>query len=514
MRINMLVLKRISVIMLIVAICTGCSSLPEEVTHPQEPLASKSTSLLSKLIDTYQLEQPKQGTSAILVQNRGWDALAQRLALIETAEHSIDIQYYIWNSDASGHYLASRLIAAADRGVKVRVMLDDINLNEREDLLTTIDSHPQIEIRIFNPIPSRSGAAKWLNVLGDFSRLNRRMHNKSFTVDSALSIVGGRNIGDEYFDLSNEINFRDRDALVTGLVVTDIQASFGEYWNSRWSYPVNLLGGKPSSEMSILDEVAAPYYKDYPALPEGSKIAHHFLKNLINEMSWVSASFVSDLPVPVNEDNTSKPKATARLLTELARQTNQDILLESAYLIFDDRQLEELQTLTSNGIQIKALTNSMASNDLITNHSGYAGRRRDMLEQGIQLFELKPDTELCEESTRDLTKCAPTTAYGLHAKSIVFDRKVVVIGSFNFNLRSTYLNTESLLVIENHNVADSLADDMEQAMNEENSWRLNLIDGKLRWHSGTKTWENEPETELSERIKSRFLQLLPIEKYL
>jgi len=205
------------------------------------------------------------------------------------------------------------------------------------------------------------------------------MHNKSFTVDGALSIVGGRNIGDEYFDLSNEINFRDRDALVTGLVVTDIQASFGNYWNSRWSYPVNLLGGKPSSEMSILDEVAAPHYKDYPALPEGSKIAQHFLKNLINEMSWVRASFVSDLPVPVDEDNTSKPKATARLLTELARQSNQDILLESAYLIFDDRQLDELQTLTSKGIQIKALTNSMASNDLITNHSGYAGRRRDML---------------------------------------------------------------------------------------------------------------------------------------
>jgi putative cardiolipin synthase len=329
-----------------------------------------------------------------------------------------------------------------------------------------------------------------------------------------MSIVGGRNIGDEYFDLSDEINFRDRDVLVMGAVLTDIQTSFTQYWNSRWSYPVSLLGGKTTSKLLVLDKVATPSYKHYPALPEGNKIAYRFLKNLMDEMSWVQAQFFSDQPVPLDENNTSKPKATARLLTELARQSDQEILLESAYLIFDDRQLSELQVLTSKGVQIKALTNSMASNDLITNHSGYAGRRRDMLENDIQLFELKPDTLLCEESTKDLAKCAPTTAYGLHTKSIVFDKKVAVIGSFNFNLRSTYLNTESLLVINSTTVAENIADDIEQAMNEDNSWRLNITNGKVRWYSGTEIWENEPETELSERIKSRLLQLLPIEKYL
>lgn len=506
--------QRISISILLLSCLIGCVSLPEEIKHTIEPQTTRSTSRLSELTDTYQLSKPNQETSAVLLQNSGWDALAQRLALIETAENSIDIQYYIWNSDVSGQYLASRLIAAADRGVQVRVMLDDINLNEREDLLATIDSHPQIEIRIFNPIPSRRGATKWLNVLGDFSRLNRRMHNKSFTVDGVLSIVGGRNIGDEYFDLSNEINFRDRDALVMGSVVTDIQASFGQYWNSPWSYPINLLGGKASAELPMLDEVSAPHYLHYPNLPEGNKVAHRFLKDLLHEMSWVRASFVSDRPVPVDEDETGKPKATARLLTELASQSNHDILLESAYLIFDDRQLDKLQILTRNGIQIRALTNSMASNDLITNHSGYAGRRQDMLEQGIQLFELKPETALCKESTRDLSKCAPTTAYGLHAKSIVFDRKTSVVGSFNFNLRSTYLNTESLLIIESYSVAESLADDMERAMNEDNSWRLKLIEGKIHWYSGESQWDKEPETNLSERIASRFLQLLPIEKYL
>ncbi|EDQ01350.1 phospholipase D family protein [Shewanella benthica] len=510
----MSVLQRINVIMLLIATLTGCSSLPEEIQHTSEPFVTKTSSTLSRLTDNYRPEQSTQGQSAVLLQDTGWDALAQRLALIETAEHSIDIQYYIWNSDASGHYLASRLLAAAERGVRVRVMLDDINLNEREKLLAALNLHPQIEIRIFNPIPSRRGFVKWLNLLSDFSRLNRRMHNKSFTVDGVLSIVGGRNIGDEYFDLSDEVNFRDRDVLVMGTVVTAIQASFGQYWNSRWSYPVSLFTDKVSADLPLSDKVAAPHYKNFPPLPEGNKIAHRFLKDLLAEMSWVQAYFVADRPVPIDEDNTSEPKATARLLAELADQSNQEILLESAYLIFDDRQLEALQRLTSNGIEVKALTNSMASNDLVTNHSGYAGRRQDMLNHGIQLFELKPDTKLCEESTRDLSKCAPTTAYGLHAKAVVFDRQVAVVGSFNFNLRSTYLNTESLLVIENKHIAETLADDIEQAMSEDNSWRLNLHEDKLRWYSGSKIWEVEPETDLSERIKSYLLQLLPIEKYL
>lgn len=506
--------QRISVIMIVVAILSGCQSLPDEIKHPIEPLIIQSTSTLSELTNIYPPEQSKQGMSAVLLQGTGWDALAQRLALIETAEHSIDIQYYIWNADASGHYLANRLIAAADRGVQVRVMLDDINLNERENLLAALDLHPQIDIRIFNPIPSRRGLIKWFNFMSDFSRLNRRMHNKSFTVDGVISIVGGRNIGDEYFDLSDDINFRDRDVLVMGAVVTDIRASFGDYWNSRWSYPVNLLADKVSSDLPVLSEVVATRYKYYPALPEGNKNSNQLLNNLMDEMIWVRARFVSDRPVPIDADNTNEPKATAKLLAELAQQSKQEILLESAYLIFDDRQLAEMKVLTSNGIQIKALTNSMASNDLVTNHSGYAGRRWDMLDSGMQLFELKPDTALCEESTRDLSKCSPEIAYGLHAKSAVFDRRVASIGSFNFNLRSTYLNTESLLVIESQSVAESLADDIEQAMNEVNSWRLNLHEGKIRWYSGTKIWESEPETGQWERIKSSILQLFPIEKYL
>lgn len=512
------VLQQISITLLVLFTLAGCASLPKEIEHPTEPLVTPPASSLSALIDTHKPAQATADMSAVLLLDSGWDALAQRLALVETAEYSIDIQYYIWHSDASGSYLASRLLAAADRGVKVRVMLDDINLDEREELLSALDGHPQIEIRIFNPIPTR-GFAKWLNFMGDFYRLNRRMHNKSFTVDGALSIVGGRNIGDEYFDLADDINFRDRDVLVSGPVVNDIQTSFGQYWNSRWSYPVNLLTDDDTSDkipnvLTMLDAVPVPLYKHYPALPTSNQTGKDLLQEAMQKSSWVQARFVFDRPVPIDASDTNKPKITANTLGELAAQANKEVLLESAYLIFDDRQLAGLQALTDNGVQVKTLTNSQASNDLVTNHSGYAARRQDMLESGIQLFELKPESSLCEASTKDVSKCAPIVAYGLHAKSAVFDRKIAVIGSFNFNLRSTYLNTESILIIEDQAVSISLAHDIEQAMHEDNSWSLDLDDGDIRWHSGTESWESDPETSQWQRFKSGFLQLLPIEKYL
>lgn len=508
-------LQRISLSLFLAATLAGCGTLPAQIEHssPVSTVASDH-SALAQLSHSYWHKQADQTMSAVTLQDSGWQALSQRLALIETAERSIDIQYYIWNSDHSGQYLASRLVAAAKRGVKVRVMLDDINLNQREDLLIALDSHPQIEIRVFNPIPSRRGVVKWLNVLGDFSRLNRRMHNKSFTVDGALSIVGGRNIGDEYFDLAEDINFRDRDVMVMGSVVSDIQTSFEDYWNSRWSYPVELLGDKTNVDLTALEQVTAPHYDHYPELPQGQSAARQLLTELMVHMDWVRAQYVADHPVPQDESDTSQPKATARYLAQLARQSEQEIILESAYLIFDDRQLESLQTLTSNGVQIKALTNSMASNDLVTNHSGYAGRRQDMLEHGIQLFELKPDAAVCVTSTKDVSKCAPSTGYGLHSKSAVFDNRIATVGSFNFNLRSTYLNTESLLVIDDQRIAQDLAADIQQAMSQNNSWRLDLQQGEVQWHSGSQTFDHEPETGQWQRFESYFLQWLPIEKYL
>ncbi|TEW53264.1 phospholipase D family protein [Psychromonas sp. RZ22] len=510
----MITLQRTCITILLMTIITGCASLPETVEHTTSPLAKPTTSKLSEIVNHSRPQQSKSSESAFILQQSGWDALSQRIALIESANHNIDIQYYIWNEDTSGNYLASRLIAAAKRGVHVRILLDDFNLSNRDALLATIDNHPNIEIRVYNPIPSRNGVMKLVNVTTNFSRLNRRMHNKSFTVDGVLSVVGGRNIGDEYFDLSNEVNFNDRDVLVAGKVVDEIQDSFLQYWDGPWSYPISLISNKTSTNLTTLETAPIPHYQHYPNLPEGKESSNTLLTNVINKLIWGKAHYTSDSPITADVRESDKPKATARLLAKLAQQSKQQILIESAYLIFDDRQLKALQKLTDKGIQIKILTNSMASNDLITNHSGYAGRRTDMLEHGIQLFELKPETKLCIESTRDQSKCMPIAHYGLHAKSAVYDRKIATIGSFNYNLRSTYLNTEAVLVIENQHIAEALATSIEQAMQEENSWRLALHDEKPRWYSGDKTWDSEPETGKWQRFNSYLLQLLPIEKYL
>lgn len=509
----MLPLKRITTSLVLTALLAGCGTLPEQIEHQPQVTSTPSSSQLSLLSEAYATNQVTK-TSAVTLQESGWQALSQRLALIESAQRSIDIQYYIWNSDRSGQYLASRVVAAANRGVRVRVMLDDINLNEREALLSALDAHPNIEIRVFNPIPTRRGVAKWLNVLGDFYRLNRRMHNKSFTVDGVVSIVGGRNIGDEYFDLANDINFRDRDAMVMGTVVGDIETSFNQYWDSRWSYPVALLNNEAITDLSLIDDIAAPHYTNHPALPQGQSNALTFLGDIMASMDWVEASYIADQPVPDDVSDTNQPKATAKYLSALAQQSKQKIVLESAYLIFDDQQLAAMQVLTHGGVEIKALTNSMASNDLVTNHSGYAGRREDMLVHGIKLYELKPNAKVCEMSTKDANKCAPAIGYGLHSKSAVFDDRVATVGSFNFNLRSTYLNTESLLVIEDLDVAQRLADNILQAMDQENSWRLELQNGDVMWSSGSQIYDHEPETGRWQRFESYFLQLLPIEKYL
>ena len=509
----MTVFKRFSFILLVTTFIAGCSSLPTKMEHSEESLPAKPESTLSTLLRTHTAEKQNIKMSAVILQNSGWDALAQRLALIESAEFSIDVQYYIWNSDSSGSYLISRLLAAANRGVKVRMLLDDMNINEREHQLTALNRHPNIEIRIFNPTPNRRGLVKWLDFAGDFSRLNRRMHNKSFTVDAALSVVGGRNIGDEYFDLSNEINFKDRDVLVIGKAVHDIQASFAHYWNSEWAYPVNLLTDEIPTKVPNLNKIDIPHYTNYPPLPNDKESSELLLTGLMSKFQWVNAQFVSDIPIPNDVSDTNSPKKVARLLAKLAKQAKREILVESAYLVLDDHQLDALNKLSAKGVKIKAVTNSMASNDLLSNHSGYAERRTEMLENGMQLFELKPSTALCLESTKDTLKCAPNLPYGLHAKSFVFDREITAIGSFNFNLRSTYLNTESLLIIEDKNIAETLATEIDQTMLKDNSWRLDLEKGDVRWHSGSKTWKSDPETGQWDRIKSYFLQLLPIEKY-
>jgi putative cardiolipin synthase len=460
------------------------------------------------------------GQSGLLLVDTGGQALQYRDALIPAASRTIDAQYYIWNSDAAGRYLAARLMGAADRGIQVRVLLDDINVAGRDAVFAALAAHPNVQIRIYNPSRARSGFLRLLDFVSDFSRLNRRMHNKSFTVDGAVSIVGGRNIGNEYFDLDPEKNFRDRELLVAGPVVSDVALGFEAFWNSSWTRPVESLAGphrtldEPALLAAATAEVAQLGY--IPPNDSAREVAAPALAALL----WAPAHLVFDPPPTASEiQDSSRAQPVAQELRRVVATARDEILVESAYFILGDESLAEAARLHAAGVRMRALTNSLASNDLVTNHSGYARRRPAMLDAGIELHELRPDAAACRRLVTVSRACDQAPAFALHSKSLVVDRRLVYIGSFNLNLRSTYLNSETALIVESPELATQVARSVEELLQPDSSWQVTRGErGSLEWTTevdGKVVREShEPMTGTWRRFTSGFYRLFPLEKYL
>jgi len=498
----------------------GCASLPPPVTLPASHAFDRpvETQLGREALAA---AAPHAGDSGFHILDTGQEAFELRAALIEAAERSIDAQYYIWNSDVSGRYLARRLLLAADRGVRVRLLLDDINVGGRDAIIAALDRHPNIEIRIFNPSAVRKGPGKWLAFAADFKRLNRRMHNKTFVVDAALGIAGGRNVGDEYFDLHAQVNFHDRDVLAMGPIVREMSANFDAYWNCEWSYPIGRLASATVSDEDYAAKAAqarevAANAAGLAAVPvQDAATAHALIGQKLENLHWAPAELVFDPPAQDMHADADQPKLTAQALRRFVDQADSEILIESAYFILGDVQLDTLAQLRARGVRVAALTNSLASNDLVTNHAGYARRRPAMLAQGLELHELRPDAAACKVWISATDYC-DKGAVSLHAKSAVFDRRTLYIGSFNVNLRSIYLNGETVLIIHSPELALRVANDIETGMAPDNSWQVSQdADGHMRWSSSEgKTWSQEPAVGWWRRFKSGLFSLLPIEKYL
>ncbi|MCP4077825.1 MAG: phospholipase D family protein [Gammaproteobacteria bacterium] len=453
--------------------------------------------------------------SGFLILNTGHDALLKRVSLLVKAEKAIDLQYYIWNSDKSGRLLAQQLLLAADKGIHVRLLLDDFSAGNRDTLLLMMNAHPNIDIRIYNPNASQN---KIVGFIGDFKRLNQRMHNKSFIVDGSVAIVGGRNIGDEYFDLNHEINFRDRDLLTIGPIVTEISKSFDVYWNNERAFSIgHLVKNKPDKE-----EILA-FRKEIKSKVQQDNLAILFnnieFETWFSELIWATAEITYDQTRAMDDNNLNTPKQVANTLMEVAKRTTEELLIETAYLVPGDNGITLLKELIAKGVKVTALTNSLASNDLTTNHSGYVRRRKELLRNGAELFELKPDAQSCKHLVEAPNACNENTLFGLHAKSIVFDRKVVFVGSFNLNQRSIYLNSELGLIVHSTELADRIADDIKENLSLQNSWKVILNNkGDLQW-TGIKDGEiinynHEPETGFMRRFNSKFFSIFPVEKYL
>lgn len=498
----------------------GCGGLPENVARtPSYSMQDTGDTALGKIVEKEGNTSPDQ--SGFVLLGNGLDAFVARAVLAATAERSIDLQYYLYHADLVGGLLAAQLLKAADRGVRVRALLDDIDTGDRDLNLAILDSHPNIEIRLFNPF-DRSG---WraLQYVTRFGKVTRRMHNKSFTADNQATIVGGRNIGNEYFDADPEKNFGDLDVLAIGPVVQEVSESFDLYWNSDLSYPVATLYTKALDKVS-LDE-ARTFYSTLMREQEESLYVQA-LKNstLANDMrndkvsyAWGKAAAIYDRPEKISGGDSSPELLLAPQLGKYVKDIKSELIILSAYFVPGRKGVEFLKKLLEQGIEIKILTNSLASTDVAAVHAGYARYRRDLLRAGIELYELKKSAG---KSKKGIFR--GSSGASLHAKSFVFDREMLFIGSFNFDPRSYTENTEIGLIFHSPKLAGLIGEDFDDSILE-GAYKLELIttaDGYefLKWQEkdGDRhiVHSRDPDVSLWRRLFVGFASILPIESQL
>lgn len=463
------------------------------------------------------------GESGCALLEDGEVAFTTRLALAGLARRTLDMQYYLWHDDATGRMLARAVLAAADRGVRVRMLIDDIHLTGRDTGLATLDSHPHIQIRIFNPFRVRAWPSwqRMLEALRDGRRLNHRMHNKTFVADGCLAIVGGRNIGDEYFAAGEEANFRDMDLLTLGAVVGEIGDSFTAFWESKLAVPVRTLTPFRPTKRFVRRwfrrmrrlHLQKTSLQGYGRLDDSAFEAH--LQRLRARLHWGEARTVYDLPDKVAG---TAPPRVAQAMLALLESVEHELLIETAYFVPDEQSLAVLRRLRERDIAITVLTNSLASNDVVAAHAGYAPHRPVLLEMGVRLFEA------CSRAARREPTVAGSrvgSRASLHSKAAVFDRTRVFVGTLNFDPRSLYINTEIGLVMASAGLAREVAAAIEKALSGDTSYRV-LLEGESRrsrllWRAqGLQVADlhSEPEATVLRRSLAWIYQRLPIHRWL
>ena len=513
-----------SLAMLTGVLLAGCMSAPPTADRTESfKLADPKESTLGRSLAESSENNPERSGHVVL--DTGRQAYNARIALAGSAQLTLDAQYYIWNDDATGRILAEQLVVAANRGVRVRLLMDDYGVGDKDHQLSALDAHARIEVRAYNPFNAhfRSGLRRWANFAFGFARLNRRMHSKTFIVDNSIAITGGRNIGDEYFDANPTMNHHDRDMLSIGSVVGDISGQFDEMWNSEWSLPISALSDARFSSDKLAEryqQLQADTKVDrdriYP-LPLSQEARVALVQSFLDEAIWAPTRFVYNPPSITRGDEAGGAMVTGTLL-ELLSAARSEVLVESAYFTIMDDMLSRVSPYLESGLSIKVLTNSLATTDVWTIHAGYTRNREELLRRGVGLFEWRGDGRSCSTVIdNDMIECG-NFKYSLHAKSVVFDRKIIFVGSFNLNPRSHLLNTETALVVESTELAQRIAADIALNMRPENSWKLGFDDdGDLRWY-GTADGEpviidHEPQTSAMSRFKAGAAAVLPLEKY-
>ncbi len=497
------------VIVLFVTSLVGCTNTIDPQRYNKTPSYHLGYTQGSPL-DTYLAipEKQRKTLTGFVPLNLGHDALLARIALIEAAQETIDLQYYIYRDDETSQLLSWRLYEAAERGVRVRVLLDDMQ-NRNDSELAQFSRHPNIEVRLFNPHQYRT--ARSFALLTDFDRLNRRMHNKSLSVDGAASIIGGRNIGNEYFSVSANVEFGDLDLLLVGNTVTQIGEQFDLYWNNEYATPIEWLNDEDKviskqqiQEWLIEADLAEKFSHgryDFKKLP----IYHRVINGELH-FYWGEAEVLYDLPSKIQDEQSDLIDSVSMLL----EQANQSLLIISPYFVPTEKGTQDMIDAVKAGKRIIVVTNSLASNDVFAVHGWYAKYREALVEGGIELWEIKANAHITKKWS-----FTGSSRSSLHAKAFVIDEKDLFVGSMNWDPRSANLNTEMGVIIHHPEYSQKVWQEMPKLLRRA-AYQIQWQDGDIVWvdHQSDQVLTSEPDAGVFRRIGAWFSGVLPIEDHL
>ncbi|WP_137924680.1 phospholipase D family protein [Cupriavidus sp. 2SB] len=503
---------------------SACASLPPRPQLPPEAARQDTAdTALARGLAPRLAEHP--GESVFYPLLAGTDAFAMRIALARTAQRSLDIQYYIFDADSTGLTLLAEIMAAADRGVHVRVLLDDIHLAGQDKPLSAVDAHPNIEVRVFNPFASRN--VRLFEYVTAFRRIDRRMHNKSMTADNQLTIVGGRNVGDAYYGAA-DTDFTDLDLLAGGPVVPRVSAVFDDYWNSEAAYPLSALAKPLSGDEGDTQRQKLRTYLDEHAVamratPYGKSVLETGIVQLLSQDKlisyWGQATVIADRAAKVMAPPDDNSTHAIPQLVKFLEGARHDLTLISPYFVPPDSAMTWLTDMQKRGVQVRILTNSYGATDVSAVHAGYAHRRRALLEAGVILYELKPTAyaELAKQKRRHGP--GGSSRASLHAKTYMVDRHQLFIGSLNLDPRSARLNTEMGIVVDSKELCDMLSQGVDESLLDAAYQVVLSEDGKsLEWvtrEDGVlRIYKSEPDMNAWDKFKQAVLRLLPVEEEL
>jgi putative cardiolipin synthase len=492
-------------------IVAGCASIdydfPREESYAIED--TQDTYLGKQLADDVAAHPGESGFYPIL---EGIDSLALRLLMAERAEKTIDAQYFLIYNDIVGKAFANALIKAANRGVRVRFLLDDILSKGLDPGLAALNSHPNIEVRIFNPLNHRSARA--LNI-GQYDRMTRRMHNKSFTVDNQITLVGGRNIAGEYYDARDDEKFLDIDVLGIGSVVSDVSTMFDTYWNFRAAVPMEAIAEAPENAAEIvagLDATVKEMLKDEKAGIYADAVKANILKYVETKtevFSWSDYDLVYDMPDKSSKKTFNEDDLITKKMAESLGSIDEELFISTPYFVLTKEDIEWFGNLRARGVEVTVFTNSLASNNHTTVHSKYGPTRKALLEMGIKLYEQRAAMDRPVDEKVEKGDVLST----LHAKAFAVDRRSLFIGSFNWNQRSLNQDTESGVIIHSPDLATRFVEGLSAVM-PETSFEVSLDESNnLLWttvEDGQEiTVSKEPQTGAWKRFTAWFLRIAP-----